>query len=1267
MRLGKRAGSAVLAFTLAFSMMGGNGILLPAVPEGKTVQAAGAGETGSTEVPEGINSIDQMVIADTYYTVNGEIPLMVEWHSRTGVTYDQYENLKLTVTKEDGTLVAEKTGSDSYYGEKLGLMQVSGCRSVEAGKSYSLKFALSDTLSGKEILTETKTVAFEEKDEWADCAYLPTGTGYSLTLNVATGAALGADKIDGICLLDKNGRVAADSKDATVNEVSGNDNRYESFHTGISHRGWSYARIDAYLYRTRKLEAGEVLQAAYIMDGEVIPTECRLTVTDQPYITGIWSSSSFYSGEESTETCWVIGRNIDFDKLSFVLKDRITGEEVGRSVSSVTDHRDGAYYAVKWQEGYQEKSPVACKVEYEYSDASTKVIAEQGDYMFLRDEDTEDVLWNPKTDAIEYHNSRIPAGASVSYEVRRSYYDETVIASGSGIIADKQHYMEIPLKETFDYTGSAYLEVIYTDAEGVEQKEGTYLDVHQNKAAAGSGTVWADYCYSWGLNPMYYLSGGPCAFSAELRCSDESMLAATASAVICKREDDSEVAEVTLSKKKLSDNEFTYQETWEKGLPAGGYRLKFKPNTENNFSYDFYVQDKDTMGLYRMEEFISSDSIELHFGSKEIANWYCSEENQKKLAVHLFDIHGKEIAVYSQKDGDFYVEDTMASWGISGTYSSTGKRIVFSEKAKKELDSIYYCTVSVFYDGKEAVQAEDPTINIRREFIRSEGSSGWISMSYHPEVYCYDKGKYTYSRISGSESAFPAVLTVTDWYSIKPIKNITVKKSGYVLTGKDLEGLSADKVYGYYLKGADGSVDSGEAYLSDESEYNYHNPWWTSFSDCYRVSGDFDVTLTFLNKSDATANAHNYCVGFANAFTKTSAVPSDNEGYREYYLLRSDCWGWSPAGTNITQEGNPVTYTSDWNWDQFKEMMRDAKVTMNIKRTGNDFVVDAKILGADKKTYSYVTKFTTNADKDMTLFLTSEYAEVSNVVFKNNQETQKPSEETPEPEKPSEETPGEDTGNSGTNSGNTGTDHSGNTGANTNTGGNTVNPQPETTKPAEETKKEDPKPEETPAEDTKKEETKEPEKETEKEPEKEEQTEETKKPSKDKTGNSKKKGKLTLKKTKIVISKGQKAKIKITSTVNTKVTYRSLNKKIAAVNSKGIVTAKKKGKAVIMVKANGKKKKVTVTVKGGSGSDGKSIELDEDFSLSDSKAVLKKGTKLTVQKASGLSGKVAFRSLNKKIASVSSKGVIKARKKGKTTILIKNRKKTIKLKITVKI
>jgi uncharacterized protein YjdB len=81
--------------------------------------------------------------------------------------------------------------------------------------------------------------------------------------------------------------------------------------------------------------------------------------------------------------------------------------------------------------------------------------------------------------------------------------------------------------------------------------------------------------------------------------------------------------------------------------------------------------------------------------------------------------------------------------------------------------------------------------------------------------------------------------------------------------------------------------------------------------------------------------------------------------------------------------------------------------------------------------------------------------------------------------------------------------------------------------------------------------------------------------------------KITLNKTKLTLKKGKKFTLKVkkwtpidVSAKYKKLTYKSSNKKVATVTSKGVIKAKKKGKATITVKAsNGKTYKCKVTVK----------------------------------------------------------------------------------------
>ncbi len=115
---------------------------------------------------------------------------------------------------------------------------------------------------------------------------------------------------------------------------------------------------------------------------------------------------------------------------------------------------------------------------------------------------------------------------------------------------------------------------------------------------------------------------------------------------------------------------------------------------------------------------------------------------------------------------------------------------------------------------------------------------------------------------------------------------------------------------------------------------------------------------------------------------------------------------------------------------------------------------------------------------------------------------------------------------------------------------------------------------------------------------------------------------------------------------------KSSNKKIATVTSKGKVTAKKAGKAIITLKGtDGRTYKCTVTVK--------------NPIINAKKKTLKVGKKFTL-KLTGTTIKSA-RSSSKKVATVTSKGIVTAKSKGKATITLKGKdKKSYKCVITVK-
>ena len=72
---------------------------------------------------------------------------------------------------------------------------------------------------------------------------------------------------------------------------------------------------------------------------------------------------------------------------------------------------------------------------------------------------------------------------------------------------------------------------------------------------------------------------------------------------------------------------------------------------------------------------------------------------------------------------------------------------------------------------------------------------------------------------------------------------------------------------------------------------------------------------------------------------------------------------------------------------------------------------------------------------------------------------------------------------------------------------------------------------------------------------------------------------LSVNKAQVSVKKGKKTTVKLTAPSVAKISYKTSNKKVATVTSKGVVKGVKKGKATITVSAAGVSKKVKVTVK----------------------------------------------------------------------------------------
>ena len=142
---------------------------------------------------------------------------------------------------------------------------------------------------------------------------------------------------------------------------------------------------------------------------------------------------------------------------------------------------------------------------------------------------------------------------------------------------------------------------------------------------------------------------------------------------------------------------------------------------------------------------------------------------------------------------------------------------------------------------------------------------------------------------------------------------------------------------------------------------------------------------------------------------------------------------------------------------------------------------------------------------------------------------------------------------------------------------------------------------------------------------------------------------------KTLYTKGQnKVSLKLNTNLSDQITWSSSNKKVATVNSKGVVTAKAKGTAVITATCGEYKATCTVTVK------------TPTLKLAKTSASIKVGKKTTIKATATPTGTVKYTSSNKKIATVSSKGVVTGKKKGTAKITVTCNGVSKTFKVTVK-
>lgn len=141
-----------------------------------------------------------------------------------------------------------------------------------------------------------------------------------------------------------------------------------------------------------------------------------------------------------------------------------------------------------------------------------------------------------------------------------------------------------------------------------------------------------------------------------------------------------------------------------------------------------------------------------------------------------------------------------------------------------------------------------------------------------------------------------------------------------------------------------------------------------------------------------------------------------------------------------------------------------------------------------------------------------------------------------------------------------------------------------------------------------------------------------------------------------IYTKGQTAtKITVTKIgVSGNAKFTTSDRRIATVDSRGVVRARKAGNARITVQVGKYKKVVTVRVRNAS------------LKLARTAATVRRGKTTRIRVSAVPSGKVTYTSSNKRIATVTSRGVVKGIRRGTVTITVKCNGMTARFKVTVR-
>jgi hypothetical protein len=142
--------------------------------------------------------------------------------------------------------------------------------------------------------------------------------------------------------------------------------------------------------------------------------------------------------------------------------------------------------------------------------------------------------------------------------------------------------------------------------------------------------------------------------------------------------------------------------------------------------------------------------------------------------------------------------------------------------------------------------------------------------------------------------------------------------------------------------------------------------WWEHFSDYFTIPTNKLLNLEFVNHGSGVNNWNNWNLVVANMADR------DAEGYSEYFVLRSDAYGWGNEDFDLDMVSHNYSDTDGDGdiWNDFRTTMQGAYVTLEIDHsaTGNVFVT-ATAVGTNGTELEMTYQQPVSATEDIVAYL----------------------------------------------------------------------------------------------------------------------------------------------------------------------------------------------------------------------------------------------------------------------------------------------------------